>query len=74
MQNHRRTRFVQPNPGKDFFIEKAIKKAAAILEKIDDGRPEKDTEEKRGEVDGPRQPSFSAVVPYLIRRMAVLRQ
>ena len=25
----------KPNPGKDFFIDKAIKEAAAILEKID---------------------------------------
>jgi hypothetical protein len=29
----------KPNPGKDFFIEKAIKEAAAILEKIDQRCP-----------------------------------
>jgi hypothetical protein len=29
----------KPNPGKDFFIDKAIKEAAAILEKIDQRWP-----------------------------------
>jgi hypothetical protein len=28
----------KPDPGKDFFIDKAIKEAAAILEKIDQRR------------------------------------
>jgi len=29
----------KPNPGKEFFIERAIKEAAAILEKIDQRWP-----------------------------------
>jgi len=29
----------KPNPGKDFFVDKAIKEAAAILEKIDQRWP-----------------------------------
>jgi proline dehydrogenase len=29
----------KPNPGRDFFIERAVKEAAAILEKIDQRWP-----------------------------------
>ncbi len=36
----------KPNPGKDFFIEKAIKEAASILEKIDQRWPAEGVSER----------------------------
>lgn len=36
----------KPNPGKDFFIDKALKEASAILEKIDQRWPAEDVREK----------------------------
>ena len=36
----------KPNPGKEFFIEKAIKEAAALLEKIDERWPAEGVSER----------------------------
>ncbi len=36
----------KPNPGKDFFIDKAIKEAASILEKIDQRWPAEEVSEE----------------------------
>ena len=38
----------KPNPGKDFFVERAIKEAASILEKIDQRGPAESASEKVG--------------------------